>query len=129
MDHVGENIRKMRAAKGWTQSDLAGIAKIGVKYLASVERGERNAGHKVMAALCEAFAVDEKVIRYGEGDEGRGVFSDEDMEILSALKNDPEKYLLAKQILAMDDESVFDLRVKARGLKEKGASSSSIQQG
>jgi transcriptional regulator with XRE-family HTH domain len=36
---LGENVRKLRAKKGWTQEKLAEVADLNPKYVGFVERG------------------------------------------------------------------------------------------
>ena len=40
--HLGQRIRQLRHAQGWTQQDLAERAGLDYKYVGAVERGERN---------------------------------------------------------------------------------------
>jgi transcriptional regulator with XRE-family HTH domain len=39
---LGQRIRQLRKARGWTQQDVAERADLDPKYLGAVERGERN---------------------------------------------------------------------------------------
>ena len=39
---LGQRIRHLRKAKGWTQQDAARKANLDYKYLGAIERGERN---------------------------------------------------------------------------------------
>ena len=39
---LGQRIRQLRRARGWTQQELAEEAELDYKYLGAVERGERN---------------------------------------------------------------------------------------
>jgi transcriptional regulator with XRE-family HTH domain len=39
---LGQRIRQLRKARGWTQQDVAEKANLDPKYLGAVERGERN---------------------------------------------------------------------------------------
>jgi len=39
---LGQRIRQLRKARGWTQQELAERAELDYKYLGAVERGERN---------------------------------------------------------------------------------------
>ena len=40
--HLGQRIRQLRNARGWTQQELADRAELDYKYLGAIERGERN---------------------------------------------------------------------------------------
>lgn len=39
---MGQRIRQLRKARGWTQQELAEKADLDYKYVGAVERGERN---------------------------------------------------------------------------------------
>lgn len=69
MKTVGENIRRLRTERGWTQEELSKMTGIGEKYISSLEGGRRNPGPKVMKELCDAFTVSERAIKYGEFDQ------------------------------------------------------------
>ena len=51
----GERIRSLREAMRLRQSDLAYRCDISVSYLSEIERGNRNPGADVLAALAEAL--------------------------------------------------------------------------
>ena len=65
MKTMGNTIKKMRDAKGWTQSELAKEAGTGEKYISALELGRRKPGPKLMKSLCSAFGVTEIEIRFG----------------------------------------------------------------
>jgi transcriptional regulator with XRE-family HTH domain len=54
---VGWNVRKLRAAKGLTLEELAGRADTAATYLASLERGEVNAGVDLLDRLAQCLGV------------------------------------------------------------------------
>jgi len=54
---VGENVRRLRIAKGLTQEQLAFDAKIDLTYAGGIERGRRNPSLQVMARLADALDV------------------------------------------------------------------------
>lgn len=68
MHSIGENIRRLRLEAGWTQEELARISGISEKYISAIERGVRGPGRKILTKLCESFAVDERTIRFGDGE-------------------------------------------------------------
>lgn len=78
MPSIGNNIRRLREERGYTQAELATMAGVGEKYISAIERGARDPGKKIMAQLCDALAVDEQTARYGE----RKVYEDEDLRLL-----------------------------------------------
>lgn len=53
----GDAIRRIRAAKGWTQEDLAERAGIHRSYLAAVETGARNPSLDVIVKLAAGLQV------------------------------------------------------------------------
>src|SRR5260370_7989784 len=56
---VGEGIRELRTqrAERWTQERLAPQARISVSFLSMIERGDRVAYVKTLAALADALDV------------------------------------------------------------------------
>jgi transcriptional regulator with XRE-family HTH domain len=40
--HFGDNVRKLRKAKGWSQEELGNKAGLHRTYIGSIERSERN---------------------------------------------------------------------------------------
>lgn len=54
---VGWNVRKLRVAKGLTLEDLAARAGTAATYLASLERGEVNAGVDLLDRLAKRLGV------------------------------------------------------------------------
>ena len=53
----GENVRKERLARGWTQQELAGRLEMERSYLSELERGRRNPSVRVLGALAQALGV------------------------------------------------------------------------
>lgn len=53
----GQQIRKSRKSRGWTQSDLAEYTGFHRTYIGMAERGERNVSLKNMAIFARAFEV------------------------------------------------------------------------
>ena len=53
----GQNVRKLREAKGLTQEKLAERADLDRTYLSDIERGARNPGVKNVARLARALGT------------------------------------------------------------------------
>jgi len=54
---VGANIRRLRTKRGLSQEKLAADAKIGMRYLGFVERGQVKASVEVVGQIAEALGV------------------------------------------------------------------------
>jgi transcriptional regulator with XRE-family HTH domain len=54
---VGERIRTLRKAKGWTQEDLAEKANINNSYFGGIERGDRNISLETLDKVIKALDV------------------------------------------------------------------------
>lgn len=56
---LGENVRRLRKAKGWTQMDLWAMSHHGVSKnrIIQIERGETNPGLRLIVALARALGV------------------------------------------------------------------------
>jgi transcriptional regulator with XRE-family HTH domain len=54
---VGENVRRLRLARGLTQEQLAFQAKIDLTYVGGIERGVRNPSLMVMVHIAAALDV------------------------------------------------------------------------
>jgi transcriptional regulator with XRE-family HTH domain len=52
---VGQNVRRLRLARGLTQEQLAFEAKLDLTYVGGIERGRRNPSLLVMVRLAEAL--------------------------------------------------------------------------
>ncbi|MFD1885048.1 helix-turn-helix domain-containing protein [Paenibacillus wenxiniae] len=56
---LGENIRRIRETKGWTQEQLAEKAELDISYLGQIERGLRTSpGLKIVKKLAYALEVE-----------------------------------------------------------------------
>lgn len=55
---VGQNIRRHRNRRGWSQEKLAEESGLHRTYVGSVERGERNIAVRNIFAVAEALGVD-----------------------------------------------------------------------
>lgn len=54
---LGQNIRKLREAKGWSQEDYADRAGIHRTYVSDIERGRRNPTVTVIEKLAKPLEV------------------------------------------------------------------------
>ena len=54
---LGQNVRRLREAKGWSQEDFADRAGIHRTYVSDIERGRRNPTITVVERLAEPLAV------------------------------------------------------------------------
>lgn len=57
-DRVGDNVRRLRKAKGLSQEALAHEAGMSMRYLAGLERGEENPSLLFLVKLAEALNVE-----------------------------------------------------------------------
>lgn len=55
---LGQNIRKLRRSKGFTQESLAFEAGLDRSYLGGVERGERNLSFLTLSAIAKCLSCD-----------------------------------------------------------------------
>ncbi|RYG80360.1 MAG: XRE family transcriptional regulator [Alphaproteobacteria bacterium] len=56
-DRVGENIRRLRRAKGLSQEALAHESGMAMRYLAGIERGEENPSLAFLVRIATALGV------------------------------------------------------------------------
>jgi transcriptional regulator with XRE-family HTH domain len=54
---LGQRIRHLRLARGWTQEDLAYAAKIERAYISDIEQGRHNFGVTYLPRLAKALKV------------------------------------------------------------------------
>lgn len=54
---LGQNVRRLREAKGWSQEDYADRAGIHRTYVSDIERGKRNPTITVVEKLAEPLEV------------------------------------------------------------------------
>jgi transcriptional regulator with XRE-family HTH domain len=54
---VASNVRRLRAARGWSQEDLAHHCGLHRTYVGAIERGERNLTLATLERLAAAFGV------------------------------------------------------------------------
>ncbi len=58
MGHVGEEVRRLRQERGWSQPRLSVESGIAVSALSSIENGHRNPNAGTLAKLARAFGVE-----------------------------------------------------------------------
>jgi transcriptional regulator with XRE-family HTH domain len=54
---LGQNVRRLREAKGWSQEDYADRAGIHRTYVSDIERGKRNPTITVVEKLAKPLEV------------------------------------------------------------------------
>ena len=54
---LGQRIRRLRLARGWTQEDLAHATKIERAYISDIEQGRHNFGVSYLPRLAEGLKV------------------------------------------------------------------------
>jgi len=54
---LGQNIRRLREGKGWSQEDYADRAEIHRTYVSDIERGNRNPSLTVIERLAKPFGL------------------------------------------------------------------------
>lgn len=59
---LGENVRRVRRARGLTQEQLAFEAKIDLTYVGGIERGRRNPSLLVITRIAVALEVQPAVL-------------------------------------------------------------------
>ena len=65
---LGDNIRRLRKAKGLTQEQLAHEAGMAMRYVAGVERGEENPSLRFLIKMAEALDVEPAALLARERD-------------------------------------------------------------
>ena len=53
----GEQVRRIRLERGWSQEHLADVAELDRSYVGCIERGERNVSIENICKLTEALEV------------------------------------------------------------------------
>jgi transcriptional regulator with XRE-family HTH domain len=54
---LGDRIRELRAARGWSQEDFADVCGLHRTYIGSVERGERNLTLKSLVTISRCLGI------------------------------------------------------------------------
>ncbi|MNV83044.1 HTH-type transcriptional regulator PuuR [compost metagenome] len=87
-ESVGNRIRELRRAKGWTQEQLAEAASLHYSYIGGVERGDRNISLETLEKIIAAFGVPAvEFFRFEDKTERREAL-DEHMAVLSSKSAD-----------------------------------------
>lgn len=81
---VGNRIRELRKAKGWTQEQLAEAASLHYSYIGGVERGDRNISLETLEKIIAAFQVPAMELFRFEDDTDRRKAIDEHMVLISS---------------------------------------------
>ncbi|MNI45797.1 HTH-type transcriptional regulator SinR [compost metagenome] len=82
-ESVGNRIRELRKAKGWTQEQLAEAASLHYSYIGGVERGDRNISLETLEKIIAAFQVPAVEIFRFEDETDRRKALDEHMTLIS----------------------------------------------
>ncbi|MCP1136948.1 helix-turn-helix domain-containing protein [Paenibacillus polysaccharolyticus] len=82
---VGNRIRELRKAKGWTQEQLAESAGLHYSYIGGVERGDRNISLETLEKIINGLQVTaEEIFKFKEDSEYKRAL-DEHITLVSAL--------------------------------------------
>ena len=54
---LGQNIKRLREKKGWTQEELAEKAELHISYIGQIERGLRYPSLRVLFKISDALGV------------------------------------------------------------------------
>ena len=87
MEILGERLKRLRAAKGWTQEKLTTEAGVGQSTINGIEKGARQKMPSSLIEIAHALGVDAYWLKTGIGDmygKGRKLNNDEDL-LLQAL--------------------------------------------
>jgi len=57
LKQFGDNVKRLREARGWSQEDLAKRAKLHRTYIGSIERSERNVSLINIERIANALEV------------------------------------------------------------------------
>jgi transcriptional regulator with XRE-family HTH domain len=71
MSTVGERIREVREARGWTQEKLAGAARISKSFLSEVENKGKNISLDLLLRVATALDASIEYLATGGGDEAK----------------------------------------------------------
>jgi transcriptional regulator with XRE-family HTH domain len=71
MSTVGERIREVREARGWTQEELAEAAKISKSFLSEVETKGKNISLDLLLRVATALDASVEYLATGGGDEAK----------------------------------------------------------
>lgn len=54
---IGENVRRLRLTKGWTQVELATRCSVNAEQISRIENARRDYMHSTLLEVCEALGV------------------------------------------------------------------------
>ncbi|QOS81874.1 helix-turn-helix transcriptional regulator [Paenibacillus sp. JNUCC31] len=87
-ESVGNRIRELRKAKGWTQEQLAEAAGLHYSYIGGVERGDRNISLETLEKIINGFQVPaEEIFKFKEESEYKRAL-DEHIVLISGKSSD-----------------------------------------
>ncbi|MDP4099386.1 helix-turn-helix domain-containing protein [Paenibacillus sp. P96] len=85
-ERVGNRIRELRKAKGWTQEQLAEAAGLHYSYIGGVERGDRNISLETLEKIVTGLNVPAaEIFKFEEDTEYRRAM-DEHMTLMNTLE-------------------------------------------
>ena len=65
IQQFGENVRRARHERGWTQEDLSARTGLAVVQISRIERGKREIRLTTLIRLLDAFALPPETLLYG----------------------------------------------------------------
>ncbi|UPK43945.1 helix-turn-helix domain-containing protein [Paenibacillus pabuli] len=87
-EDVGNRIRELRKAKGWTQEQLAEAAGLHYSYIGGVERGDRNISLETLEKIINGLQVTaEEIFKFNEDSEYKRAL-DEHITLISGKSSD-----------------------------------------
>ncbi|WP_063565797.1 helix-turn-helix transcriptional regulator [Paenibacillus sp. O199] len=87
-ESVGNRMRELRKAKGWTQEQLAEAAGLHYSYIGGVERGDRNISLETLEKIINGFQVPaEEIFKFNEESEYKRAL-DEHITLISGKSAD-----------------------------------------
>jgi transcriptional regulator with XRE-family HTH domain len=86
---LGNRIRVIRKAKGWTQEALGAKADISYKYVGEIERGQQNPSFDTLVKIADALAVElSDLFRFEQGITNRKDIEARLAKILKGISED-----------------------------------------
>ena len=70
---VGENIRRIRISRGYTQKQLGDLVGVSEAYIRAYEKGRRNPKPKSLQKIAEALCINPEVLKNSEFDSIRAM--------------------------------------------------------
>jgi transcriptional regulator with XRE-family HTH domain len=72
IQQFGENVRRARHERGWTQEDLSASTGLAVVQISRIERGKREIRLTTLIRLLDAFDVPPEVLLHGLAPHAQG---------------------------------------------------------